>query len=229
MHFPCPMQELMLVGGIPYSGKSYLCDSLVERRPEKYTYLGLDNLHEKMDSDPLLFFRNLALFYPQIICKIGMDPNNLNRYNLQERKSFLKGLFTAQFGEQSWILVVQQAVNAYAVSQLKQSGSKVPIIESLLHDLEKRRMFFDSYGEMIDIMRAGIDLNSAKKTLVYLDIGIEVSLQRLRSDTSKRPLVNERVIRYAYENQKIPKSSEFSNLEVIVLKSEQQVKEFLER
>ncbi len=228
MPFPHLMQELMLVGGIPYSGKSYLCKSLVERNPNNCIYLGLDNLHEKMDADPMLFFRSLALFYPQIIRQIGMDPNSLSKSNLQERKVFLEELFTKHAGRQSWISVVQQAVNAYIVSQLKLAGSKVPIIESLLHDLERRSMFFESYADMIDVMHAGIDLVAAKKTLVYLDLGIEVSLQRFRDDPSKRPLVNERVILYTYQTQQIPASHEFPNLEVIVLRNKEQVREFIE-
>ena len=157
-----------------------------------------------------------------------MNPNQLGKSNLQERKAFLKGAFERAGPPHAWDLMVQQAVNAYLVSQLELAGSKVPIIESLLHDLERRSMFFECYTEMIDIMHAGIDLKAAKKTLVYLDLGIEVSLQRFRNGTSKKPLVNERVILNTYQTQQIPTSREFPNLEVIVLRNEEQVREFIE-
>ncbi|MBI2101322.1 hypothetical protein HYT53_01815 [Candidatus Woesearchaeota archaeon] len=219
------MENLMLVGGIPYSGKSYLCDAIKQRNP-KYKILGIDSIHDKLEEEPEKFFESLQKFYPAILQQFGISTPSAGKRDLNKLKY---AVITAvgKDGKTFWNQLFQQAVNSYIVSELSHIGGEIPVIESLLHDRVRRRMLFESLSEMAEIMGFNLGLDETKKMLVYLNLGLDVSLKRHSRNTQKREIVDERVIHLIHRTQEIPKNEEFPNLEVVVLQNESEVSAFV--
>ena len=182
------------------------------RKPEKYINLGLDFLNDKLEKDNDLLIMYCALMPPEM--KIAFRiPENYDFSQL--RKS-----------NRLWTLFMQVPVMLGVADGLRNAGSNtIPIIESLFYNFEAKIGFYNACKDYLKILQETspsdlpeINLDEIPKTLIYFDLGLETSLKRQRNDT--KPHISEQKLKMFYPFQEIPINNELPNLEVYVIKSE---------
>jgi site-specific DNA-adenine methylase len=124
------------------------------------------------------------------------------------------------------MIMLQQVVSSHIVDRLADDSDKTPVIETLLLNKVMRQALFSSYLEMIEVKDSSFDLLASPKTLVYLDPGLDVSLDRYNSNP-ERPMVNDQVIELTHSQQELPVASELPNLEVVIPHSESEIADFI--
>lgn len=223
------MKEFVLVGGIQYSGKSYFCRELVEGSEGRFVDLGLDTLYNALRDDPATFRKCMRLLPPEIKepCCIRSDDIDIND---------LARITISWGGEQLFVMFMQQLENAYIIDELSRAGGKVPVTESLFYSREVRENFYEGMKELMEMMdKAGtahyeVDLDSARKILMYFDIGVEACERRMMAAPKMGGGADEEMaIRAAHSRQEIPSPGELPNLEVIVVKNEGEVEKAAEQ
>ncbi len=223
------MKDLVLVGGIPYSGKSYFCRKLVEGSEGRFVDLGLDTLYNKLRDDPATFRKCMRLLPPEFkeSCWIRNDGIDIKDLAIVTMKLG---------GRQFFTLFMQQLENAYLIDEMSRVGGKVPVTESLFYNREVRENFYEGMKELMEMMdetgtaHYEIGLDSARKILVYFDVGVEACERRMMAAPRMGGEAEEEMaIRAAHSRQEIPSPGELPNLEVIVVKDESEVDKALEQ
>ena len=215
---------MILLGGIPNSGKTWLGKRIAEKDP-KYVSLIPDALYDELEKDSVKFFRYFDLVYPDSMASLDIDPTRTDPLYLSKKRDEYRRSFRSE-GE--WIVLMEDLSDAYFVLQLASYNGKIPIVEyGILNNLQNMKFFFKRRSEMAKKLGIDIDFDSFKKKLIYLDLGLYFSLKILESPDNKKPgYIDQGFIRKIYRSQKIPQTDDFLNLEVIVLKSIEEVNEF---
>ncbi len=223
------MKDIILVGGMPYSGKSHLCKQIADKDP-RYVNLCFDTLCDEMNTDAEKFVNYTNMYNPKIISQVKTD-NGPDPKAVQDK--IRNALNNSGQGEH-WQLFLQGAAMACLTEKLMSIGDSTPVMESLYYNKEDRQSFYDSLKDHIAILNSQRekqlnpdDLDSVKKKLIFFDYDLDFVLDRYRNDGSERPLVNEGAIRLIHDMQSIPSDDELPNLEVIIVKDPQQTSEIL--
>jgi len=223
------MKDFVLLGGAQYSGKSYFCRELVEGSKGRFVDLGLDNLYNALRDDPAKFRECMGLLPPEIKEPCWIRSNDIDIKDL--------AIITMSLGgQQLFTMFMQQLENAYLIDELSKAGGKVPVTESLFYNRETRENFYEGMKELVEMMeQAGtahyeLGLDSARKILVYFDIGAEACTRRMKAAPRRGGEEDEEAaIMAVHSMQEIPTAGELPNLEVVVVKDESEVEKVLEQ
>lgn len=230
--------EMILVGGIPYSGKSYLCDAIISSN-SRFVDCVLDRLVKEVETDDVKFFR----YYEMMPCKVRDAIARAYPFiarqgdeDSQRRLSRIKAMLCDR--KEQWVHVSNAVMMVYLTDKLLHLQANVPVIESILHTRQDRVQFYDTLGEWINILANGTDveegapnpLDRVKKTFVYLDLGAERAARKARQHHGEKQYkYDEEQLRQIYRAQEIPVAKEFPNLEVIVVRNPNHFQDLVNR
>lgn len=205
----------MFIGGAPYQGKTKLVNELLRSKPEKYKNLSLDLLADELERDSDKLLKYCALMPAEM--KAAFQINE--KYDV----SHLRG------NKLLWTIFMNAPMMLEVGDELRNAGpDTVPIVESLFYNRKARVGFYESCKEYLEILGSDLDLDEIPKTLIYFDLGLETSVKRQREDTVKKPRFSERELSMFYYFQELPGSNELPNLDVYVVKSEEDLQRALE-
>lgn len=231
------MKGLIIVAGIPYSGKSTLCRELQKINPEKFPFIDADQLFDDLMDDPKMFFDFLLKAEPKLYwstkefyAKVGiLDP----RKQIDAMR-----VFGEQYGVSQYVKNMENyVVAACAFEKIANlPHESCPVIEGLHTTREARQGFYERMRLYPAIAKLGIkegetdetptkgDIDSMRKFMVYFDLGARLSLKRLKRRKGKpkyKSLTTKKSnITKHYEMQELPLGDEIPNLEILVVKSQ---------
>jgi len=235
------MKDLMLIGGLPYSGKTMLGKDLAQRQPEKYKYLGLDDYYKRAEEDGNRFFTYLKLACPQLVDSMGMGIALAAGADLNSAMQTLRTSLSTTGQKPFWEQLLKLSSMTCITDHVLQTPEGItPVVESLFFNKSNRAEFYESFKDYIEILNQALprrpqtmpeELDSARKRIVYLDFGIDVCLARYWADPEKekKPMICEELIRHLHANQEVPSADEWPNLEVVVIKNDTDLGAFVKK
>jgi len=234
------MHEIIFVGGLPYSGKTTLCNRLAQTDTDRFWNMNYDDTWEEIEKDPRRLCTYLHTLSPQIMTSWEIDLVNDTGTVIAERVSRMKRLAHKQGGLLMWTQFINLATNTYLLTEmLKLDNTQVPIIESLFVDLDMRVSYYAAMSEALELLDESSsyngplitsdELDQTKKTFVYLNPGLDACLTRFATGPS--PIfgrANEPVIKHLHSQQQIPAKGDFPNLDVVIIQDETEISTFVE-
>lgn len=230
------MKEMILIGGIPCSGKSFLTNRLIRNNPKTYVNLGIDIIYDYIEANSRKFFMYLNILNPDLIENLGINFKKDKIKKLNAKKKILKNYLNENGIGHYWEKLLQGSGNIYfAEKLLNLDNSNKAVVESLFlnrRDRTEGHLAFKEYMGIVhslksqEIFPLEKNLDNVKKTLIYLNLGLEVSLERFYNSQNLSSMLSKELILHAYEHQEIPLSNELPNLEVVLLESQKQIDDF---
>ena len=236
------MKRLIFIGGLPYSGKSSLCERLSAHEPEKYRHVEIDALFNQVAIEGDKFFKYLRRLNPKLYDRIKAESVMSGVFD-PTKQLFTFGRAMSQSGSSKKMQkLMQELTHIYAADILR--NSSCPVVDALLINRESRKISYDMLNKWIcdfenrenpkdPIVEAEENcLDPVDKVFVYFDLGKKLSLKRLKQGRKKqfRALeITEKYITYAYDSQELPSEKEFPNLEVVVVRNSSEIDECFER
>lgn len=222
------MEKIIFVGGIQCSGKSYLIDRLIEKDSSKFSDFKVDDISNQMLDSATDFFKFLFMLNPENKDEYRINIYGKNESELIVERDLLKEKLFDESESYNWKIMLGESIYTCLAVNLLNSYNEgvVSIVENLFYDYRSRRsnfFYIDNYVSRIDNSNE-FNFDSIPKTLIYLDLGIELSLQRFKGCEKD---FNVDLIVDTFEDQELPKSDEVPNLEVIILKTEGEVSDFI--
>jgi hypothetical protein len=216
------MDKIILVGGLQYSGKSTLCERL-DRDPAGYKHVEFDRLFNEVAICGGPFFKYLRM-------------HNEESYNLYKRVAIGCGLHdpTEQLqgiGQvmiknglvSDWLSLLHSVCAYYTADLLMKSNGNTPVLEGLFINRDERIASYNLLNECLDKMGKGGDyLKFVQKFMIYFNLGLDLSLQRLRENPQHKYealMTTEEVVRNTAARIEVPSKDELPNLEVVVVSS----------
>ncbi|MBI2661325.1 hypothetical protein HYX09_03590 [Candidatus Woesearchaeota archaeon] len=228
------MERLLMVGGVPYSGKTYFCRRLKETDPGRYLDLGFDRVLDLLQRDPQEFFNCFGFMEP-LLGQIRQMPSIGEALRVEypgARQEALKGALIKMRAGDLWMGILKQEALVYISEKVLNAGDdSVPMVESLLYTEAVRMLFYQSLKDWLEMLQSSesarptsryFDIDRARKTLIYLDFGLEAALARYAKEKDRKPGVDGGTIFDIHSQQQIPDAGEWPNLEVIVIRDQVQ-------
>jgi hypothetical protein len=225
------MQNLILVGGIAYCGKSTLCEKLHAKDKERFPHIEFDRLFDEISHDGEKFFKYLKIVKPmfhnavKVQCaKDGiLDPNQ--QLQLYSDLAVKLGILQ-QFG-----MMIEEVGVAYLADLLADSKES-PVTEGLFVDKGGRQRMYQELKSRYTHFKEqdSPELDEVRKLLVFFNLGLRKSLKRLRKGRKKQfesITSNERIIREQYQRQEPPEKDELPNLEVMIITDPTKVDQYV--
>lgn len=234
------MKDLMLVGGLPYSGKTQLCTKLAEIQPDKYRYLGLDDYYKRAEEDSTHFFRYLTITSPQMANAMGVSAAIAAGVNLDSAMQTMKTSLVATRQKEMWEQLLKLSSMTCITDDILQTPDGItPVVESLFFNRGNRAEFYEAIKDYIEILNQAFpgrpdvvpeELDRVRKTIVYFDLGLETCMARYNADEEKekKPMINEPVMRHIHRTQELPTTNEFPNLEVVLIRNDAELDAFVQ-
>lgn len=230
-----------MVGGVPYSGKTYFCQRFQERDPQLFPYLETDKLFEAACTDGEVFFR----FLPFIARGINdIVQSAFQAQGIAAPEDQLREFDKHMIGTNQKVLLIALKMSvayAYTAEELMRTDTEAsPVFDHLFANIGLRRAFYGHLNrlhmmlsETNGIAPLGVDignypfrddspynLDRVRKVLVYLNPGLDICLQRRRDPATIRSdadQITEQFIQQAYQAQELPYQGELANLEVFII------------
>jgi len=233
------MTDMMFIGGAPYSGKTTLCDVLVEARPDKYVGFELDKYYDVVENSPRDFFTNIAITNSNLLDLVGAD---LSMSEPQLGLAYIDLKERIVFGNspRHWIMMLQLAANlALTQDLLKIDEDQVPVYVSLMYNKAERQTGYQAMVEYLSIVEELTGkthpkfnpqrIDSLRKTFAFLDISPAECIRRYQANPDLKPISGEAEIRHAYAIEEHPTIDEWPNLEVVIIKNDVELEAFVEQ
>lgn len=221
------MKDLILIGGIPYSGKSYFCRKLVEKDPDRFIDLGLDKLYGELAADTNMFSHCYGLLPAELKKYIKVDSKT--QFKFEELKKYISDLT----GDTAfWQLYMQQIVNVLLIERLSKAGKGVvPVIESLFHDRNVRSGLYLGLKDLKEMMdkeghEYDVNLYPVNKTLVYFDTSLHICLERFEQAPEQE--MSREAVEFAYSVQELPSIDEMPNLTIVLVRDENNIEKLVD-
>ena len=232
------MKGLVIVAGIPYSGKTTFCKELQKSNPEKFHYIEGDKVFDELMQKPELFFEYLKRTDLGFYWTAKTQLAQMGFLKPKEQLSALVGL-SDQFGAKEYLKNMQSYVAlTYCFEEMaKLHPESCPIMEGLhttrksRQNLYERMKLYPAFAKMTeksdkDTPTTG-DLDDMRKFIVYFDLGVGISLRRLRKRKGKRKhktmVTKPSSVTRHFEMQELPSGDEIPNLEILIVKSQAEV------
>ena len=220
------MDRLIFVGGIPYSGKSHFGRRLQTDYFPKYQHLETDELVEQLIHRRQIFMGIVEQYYKKVYRQIRAlgDANGITGdYDLA---TFFAAYMKQEGRFSEFSILLELCACRYGAEIILESDIKlpnsglVPVIDGSFTGRSSRSIM---YQELKDTLGTRLPLDEMQKLFVYFDIGLEVSLERLKGGqrAEKKSLVGltEGLVSQISAAQEIPTIDEFPNLEVAVIRN----------
>jgi len=225
------MKKLVIVGGLQYGGKSGFCRDIEEKTKGKYRRFTLDDSYTFLNTKG----RGTALKLiektnPELHAKIveagwkNAVWGDAERFTMYARSRIEAGK------RHDLDMMMNFYSMVYTTNLMIEAGDEViPILDGVFINKVSRDL---TYQTLRNLLKDHINLDDAKKVLVYLDMGLETSL--LRYNLSGRPTsqvmeCTKDTIRTTHGIQELPEQDELPNLEVMILKTQEDIAATQER
>jgi len=217
------MNNLVLVGGIQYSGKTRFCSDLTKHG---YEHHDLDAVGHYLENNREVFFRNIkksnrAVY--DVIRKLG------RKHHIEDKGNQIV-LFANEMinrGQGDAFFEIQQETGIFYVGKLIKQSQKIPIIDGAFVNKVSREKV---YGRLSSVLQPIYDFQEMPKLFVHFNQGLDLSIERFKNSTRlDKKRCSEDYIRSMYAMQEIPSEDELPNLEVLVIKKPEEVPEALEK
>ena len=127
------MKNLIFVGGIQCSGKSYLVNRLIKKNTN-YIDLGFDKLESRMGTNAVDFFKYVTLLNPDLTDKLEKLGVNFSSNDLAIEQQLLKERLFVRDEAENWTRLIQESLFTYlAKTLLDGENESIPILESLFY------------------------------------------------------------------------------------------------
>lgn len=218
------MEHLVLVGGLQHSGKSTFCKNLESAAVHTYRHFDPDDSYEYLTFHRGDMMQQLKRVDRELYDKIKVV--GWKQGVTDEGEMFTE--FARAMIDQKELEFMNNLTSMcsllYTCDQLKAAPQgTVPLVDC---PMPKK----DSRGLMYQVMRKALKdntpLDDVKKMMVYFDLGLEYSLDRLRTSTrqeKKSMIITEDTLRMTHQAQEIPTTGELPNLEVLLLRNQKDV------
>jgi len=223
------MERLTFVGGMPYSGKSTLCERLVESDPSRYKHIEIDALFDEVGRKGEPFFKYLQIINPEahkglkvLAVKDGLFDPDKQVFNIG--RTMVEG-----GGQDNWWSLLQNVALCYGMDIARNHGN--PIFEGLFANRDERAAeIYRLMQEISSKLPDSPNLDDIDKSIIFMNFGKELSLERFRQGRAKQYSllqVSEPYIMKIAEKQEVPSEGEFPNFHVHVISSDEDLEDCL--
>jgi hypothetical protein len=215
------MKNLIFVGGLQYSGKSSFCKKLEESDAKKYKHFELDSAYNHLVFHGDVFLDLIERYLPDThihIKELGKKRDIVGPDQIALFANYMNSI--GHFKEFDQLTGGCSVL--YTGESITKTENEIALIEGVFANKSTRKLVYNLLGASMDECENKIDLNSVNKLFVYFNLGPELSLERFRANPSKikeSMILSEAMIKQTCTDQEIPTSSEFPNLEVLVIEN----------
>lgn len=216
--------SLIIVGGIPCSGKTTICN-IVQGVDPSYTHIEMDRLFDDVAGCGELFFRYLSKHDPRLATDIKVDMVMKGLVDPDEQlKTFGAAVLTRDVKKTESF--IQDLSIHYLCDVVKEAyaAGKNPLIEGSFVNTKSRKYIYEKLRQEV----SGLD--AVKKALVFMDYGLKFSMKNLKKGRTQRFESLEttpNTIRSQFDKQQLPTNSELPNLECVIVKDTKKLKGYI--
>ncbi len=212
------MENLIFVGGLQYSGKSYFATSLETSHSSTYKHIGMDDLCEHLTQRREVFMGLIKRYDKNLHKQI----DNLGRELKIKGDCNLLTLFANYMIEEGRFDEFENMQQLYVLlyaSEIMKGLKKgiTPIVDGAFINKFSRHV---AYQTLKAAFGKKIPLDELQKLFVYFNLGLGLSLERFKDNRREGASAlrwNEALVRRTFKEQEIPKPNELPNLEVAVI------------
>lgn len=219
--------RLIIVAGLPFSGKSTFCRELS----------GADDRFQHYDIDEMYSLLYDGECIPGITEEVHRQ---LDRLKLQ---------FAINNNHEMLVFAIEQLIYSSIIHSILEGGQHgdldkhIPIIDGLYHQADRRKRFYEFlsknlhfhdmfYKKFLARFSMWNRFSNFNKLLVYFDLGLENSLESFES--SDRPAktgmkITSDAIKRRAQEEELPKDEGVKNLEIVVVKNYSEIEAARER
>lgn len=221
------MEEIIFVGGISYSGKSTFCRKIAEKNPD-CRYFELDAIFQMLADNRPYFLRLIGRHDPKLYKGITKKFKRAGISDPHDQLTLFANMMFELGKEQEFTDLQNMCELIHLADQLKKinSNESVLIDGSLINAYSRVTV----YNQLKKSVGSSADLDRLKKMIIFMDFGLEKSIERYRANPRKPGALkwSEEFITKMYHGQELPKPNEIPNCHVLIAKDEKALDEIIE-
>ena len=226
------MKSLIMLGGIPYSGKSSLGERIRARWEGRCTYINFDRLFHETASRGEIFFKYLEGLNKQVHDSVvlGSLKNGVGEKD-EMLKDFARAVISKEQGLETFQFLLQSVALVYLADRLRELDTGV-VVEGRFTNRKNRQGTYEQIKSNLARFSYTPNLDEVQKVFLFINLGLNNSLERYkkgRTNSYASICTSEKEIRGQYSVQSIPSSKELPNLDVIVISSAKEVNSAVEK
>jgi tRNA uridine 5-carbamoylmethylation protein Kti12 len=222
------MNKLIFVGGLQLSGKTNFAHNLASKDKDKYTHTEMDGLYDDLAQNRYFFMKLIKKYHRERYKEIK---NFAKQFNITDRSDQLTfyANYMIKTGQLKKFDVLQGMTSYLYAGELikKMDNNIVPILDGPIVNKSTRKSIYNCLTASMG------NIDGVSKLIIYLDLGLDLSLERLKT-TKRKKLASmspptEELIRKSYEYQELPEKDEMPNLDVLIIKNEEEIGSAIEQ
>ncbi len=224
------MENLIFVGGLQYSGKSYFARNLEKSRPSRYKYIGVDELCEQLTQRRDVFMGLIKRYDKDLhgqIENLGRQMNVRGDCNLLTL--FANYMIEAgRFGEFEDMQQLYVLLHASEIMVGLKKGVTAVVDGAFTNKISRQV----AYQTLRVAFGRKVPIDELRKLFIYFNLGLDLSLERFRKDGREGKSAlrwDEALVRRTFKEQEIPATNELPNLEVAVINNPDELEQIVNR